>query len=104
MKKVATLDRAMRVSYLNEEDKQRFKNRLARIQGQVEGIAQMIANGVCADEILIQIAAAKSALNATALALVEEHLTACSTRCMRGTLEQVVQRLSKALAVILRGG
>lgn len=97
------VNKAMRVGYLGEEDKRALKNRLSRAIGQIEAIARMIDEGACADEILIQIAAAKSALTATALALVEEHLTNCATRCMEGTADQVVRRVTRALTAVLKG-
>lgn len=97
------LRKALRVSYLGDEDKQELKNRLARATGQIEAVGRMIDQGACADEILIQIAAAKSALTNAALALVEEHLANCATQCMEGTAEQVVRRVTRALAAVLKG-
>jgi DNA-binding FrmR family transcriptional regulator len=95
--------KAMRVGYLADEDKRALKNRLSRAVGQIEAIARMIDEGACADEILIQIAAAKSALTGTALALVEEHLINCATRCMQDSADEVVRRVTRALAAVLKG-
>jgi DNA-binding FrmR family transcriptional regulator len=94
---------ALKVGYLEDEDKKTLKNRLARATGQIEAVARMIDAGACADEILVQIAAAKSALTHAALALVEEHLINCATRCMEGSSEQVIRRVTKALAAVLKG-
>lgn len=94
---------ALKVGYLSDEDKKALKNRLSRAVGQIEAIARMIEAGACADEILVQIAAAKSALTGAALALVEEHLVNCATRCMQGSADQVVRRVTRALAAVLKG-
>lgn len=57
--------------------------RLNRIEGQVRGVAKMIeADRYCVD-ILTQISAIRSALDATALQLLEDHTRGCVSDAVR---------------------
>lgn len=47
-------------------------NRLRRIEGQIRGIEEMVANDKEEREILIQLEAVKSAVSSTTVALVEQ--------------------------------
>jgi len=47
----------------------------------------MVIDHRCADEILIQIAAVKAALNQTAAGLIESEMRACADTCMGGSPE-----------------
>jgi DNA-binding FrmR family transcriptional regulator len=49
-------------------------NRLRRIEGQIRGIEDMVANERQEQEILIQLEAAKSSLASTVVALIESML------------------------------
>ncbi len=58
-------------------DKGALLKRLARIEGQVRGISGMVdADRYCVD-ILTQVAAVKSALDAVAMQLLENHMKGC---------------------------
>lgn len=54
-----------------------LRNRVRRIEGQVRGIAQMIEEERYCVEILHQIAAARSALDALGVELLTAHLESC---------------------------
>jgi CsoR family transcriptional regulator, copper-sensing transcriptional repressor len=65
-----------------QPDKTRLLQRLARIEGQVRGISGMVsADRYCVD-ILTQVAAVKSALDAVAMQLLENHVLGCVSRSM----------------------
>ncbi|QGG94129.1 metal-sensitive transcriptional regulator [Actinomarinicola tropica] len=51
--------------------------RLRRVEGQVRGIQRMIANAAPCSDVLTQIAAARAALDATGLALLDARLHDC---------------------------
>ncbi|WP_039756190.1 metal-sensitive transcriptional regulator [Chromobacterium haemolyticum] len=56
--------------------------RLARIEGQVRGISGMVeADRYCVD-ILTQVAAVKSALDAVSMQLLENHMKGCVARAL----------------------
>ena len=52
-------------------------HRLNRIEGQIRGIRKMVEGGVYCTDILVQAAAAKSALNGFTRELIEQHLGTC---------------------------
>ena len=58
--------------------------RMARIEGQVRGIAQMIADERYCADILQQIAAAQNALRAVARETLRNHLKHCVHKAMSG--------------------
>ncbi|KZE31668.1 metal-sensitive transcriptional regulator [Crenobacter luteus] len=65
-----------------QPDKDALLKRLSRIEGQVRGIGGMIdADRYCVD-VLTQIAAAKSALDAVAMQLLENHVKGCVARAI----------------------
>lgn len=56
----------------------------------------------CADDILIQVAAVKAALNHFASTLVETEMKACVEACMPGDVDERRGRVTKALAALLK--
>jgi len=57
--------------------KQALLKRLNRVEGQVRGIAQMIHDDRYCVDVLTQVAAIRSALDAVALQLLEDHTRGC---------------------------
>ena len=64
-------------------DKDLLRRRLARIEGQVRGIARMIEDDRYCVDILTQVAAVDTALEAVALKILEDHVE----HCVAGALE-----------------
>lgn len=56
----------------------------------------------CADEILLQLAAVKAALNQVAAGLIETEMRACVSSCMPGNSDDRLDRVAKALATVLK--
>ena len=77
--------------------------RLNRISGQVDGVARMIAEDRYCIDILTQMAAIRSALDALGLKLLHDHVQGCLQHAIRsgkGTnaieeLMQVVKRFAR---------
>jgi DNA-binding FrmR family transcriptional regulator len=65
-----------------QPDKSRLLQRLARIEGQVRGVSGMIADDRYCVDILTQVAAVKSALDAVAMQLLENHVQGCVARAL----------------------
>ena len=65
-----------------QPDKAAQLKRLARLEGQVRGIAGMIEGDRYCVDVLTQIAAARSALDAVAQQLLENHLKGCVARAV----------------------
>ena len=63
--------------------KQALLNRLNRIAGQVKGISGMIESDRYCIDILTQVSAVQSALDALALQLIEDHTKGCVQKAVR---------------------
>ncbi len=90
--------------YLEEESKRALVNRLSRLEGHLRAVRQMLDEGRCADEILLQTSAVKAALNRFSAILLEHELRACMETCMPGSDEERIDRVAKMLATLLKQG
>ncbi len=73
-------------------------NRLSRIEGHVRAIKRMIEEGKPCPDVLIQLAAIKSAVQKTAQVVLEDHIESCLTEAAtRGTPEEEWHSLKEAL-------
>ncbi len=88
--------------YLTPEAQKALADRLARIEGHVRSIRQMVVDHRCADEVLIQIAAVKAALNQTAASLIDSEMRSCVNTCMGGSTDDRLERVTKALSAVLK--
>jgi DNA-binding FrmR family transcriptional regulator len=68
--------------YIAEGDKDALTRRMHRIEGQVRGIEKMIAQDRYCIDILTQIAAVGTALEAVAFKILDDHVTHCVTGAM----------------------
>jgi len=94
----------MNTRYLTDEDKQSLIRRLNRACGQVNAVRRMVEEAECVDKLLHQISAAKSALTQVALELMEKHLVNCTETCMEGEREEIIRRVTRAVAAVVRNG
>jgi len=58
-------------------DKEQLLKRLARVEGQVRGVARMVEEERYCIDVLTQISAIEAALDKVALALVDDHTRHC---------------------------
>jgi DNA-binding FrmR family transcriptional regulator len=58
-------------------DKKKIANRLHRIEGQVRGIERMVEEDRYCIDVLTQVSAVKTALDALALQLLDAHVNHC---------------------------
>ena len=59
------------------EDTKRIVNRIARAAGHLNAIGQMVEEGRDCSEVLIQIAAVRSAIDNTGKLILQDHLKHC---------------------------
>lgn len=59
------------------EHHQQVLNRLARIEGHVRAIKRMVEEDTPCPDVLMQIAAVRSALNSVGRVILEDHLQSC---------------------------
>ncbi len=88
--------------YLTPESQKALADRLARAEGHLRSIRQMVLDQRCADEILVQVAAVKAALNHFTSSLVESEMKACISTCMPGDADERMGRMTHALAAVLK--
>jgi CsoR family transcriptional regulator, copper-sensing transcriptional repressor len=83
---------------------EQIQARLRRIEGQIRGVQKMVDEDRYCIDVLTQVSAAKAALNAVALELLQDHTEHCVAEAIRsgdGTdkireLNDAVERLVKA--------
>ena len=76
--------------------------RLRRIEGQVRGVHKMVEQDTYCIDVLTQISAATKALEAVALALLDEHLSHCVTHAIQAGGDEASDKLKEASAAIAR--
>ena len=88
-------------SYLDPDSKKALLNRLARLQGHVGAVGRMVEEERCADEILLQVAAVKAALNKFSAVLIDHELKSYVETCMTGDSDERLKRVTKVLSTLL---
>ncbi len=88
--------------YLTAESQKELTDLLSRIEGHVGSIRTMVAGRRPADEILLQVAAVKAAINRVSARLLSHELVACMTRCMPGNRKDRLEKTTKVLATLLK--
>ncbi|MFO7262976.1 MAG: transcriptional regulator [Bacillaceae bacterium G1] len=73
-------------------------NRLKRIEGQVRGIQRMIQEDRYCVDILVQIAAVKSAVEQVAMVLIEDHTRHCVSQAIQNNQQE--QAIAELMDVI----
>ncbi|MGJ8562272.1 MAG: metal-sensitive transcriptional regulator [Alphaproteobacteria bacterium] len=77
------------------------KKRLARIEGQVRGVAAMVEDGRYCIDIVRQVQAIKSALAGLERVVLEDHLETCVDTALRSdNLEQRREKVEELVAVL----
>jgi DNA-binding FrmR family transcriptional regulator len=66
-----------------DKDRAQLRRRLARIEGQVRGIARMVERDEYCIDILQQTAALRAAVDSVTLLLLEDHVAGCLTTAVR---------------------
>ncbi|MHB8096539.1 MAG: metal-sensing transcriptional repressor [Erysipelotrichaceae bacterium] len=86
-----------------EQDEQtKLINRLNRLEGQIRGIKNMVEEDVYCDDILIQVAAVKSALDAFSTSLFENHLKTCVVRDIKEGHPEIVEEVLTTIKRLTR--
>jgi len=99
---VPQIDSEAAKPYLDDASQKALADRLARLEGHVRAIRRMLLERRCADEILLQVAAVKAALNKFSSSLLEHELKACMASCMDGDAEERLNKVTKVLSTLLK--
>jgi CsoR family transcriptional regulator, copper-sensing transcriptional repressor len=73
-------------------------NRLARIEGHVAGVRRMWESGRPCDEVLLQMAALRAAINRAARVIMRDHAESCIAKALQqGQGEEAMEDLIRAI-------
>lgn len=90
----ATGDHADHFRHSYSRDKSQLVRRLARIEGQVRGIARMIEREEYCVDILQQTAALRAAVDSLSILVLEDHVQGCvRTAAEQGDAERYVEEV-----------
>ena len=81
----------------NPADRKRQLNRLSRIIGHLQYVKRMIEDDADCSEVLIQIAAARSALNGLGKQIINEHITHCVAHAIEDGDTEAIEEFQKAI-------
>ncbi len=84
------------------EEFDKLNNRLRRIEGQVRGIQRMLEDDAYCTDILTQVSAIQSALNAFNQELLINHINTCVVEDIKNGDEQVVTDLVKTIKKLMK--
>ncbi|WP_374009258.1 metal-sensitive transcriptional regulator [Leifsonia sp. LS-T14] len=83
-------------------DKDKYLNRLKRIEGQTRGISRMVDEEQYCIDILTQISALTNALQAVAVGLLDDHLKHCVLDAARAGGDEADIKIKEASDAIAR--
>ena len=84
------------------EEHKALLNRLSRIEGQIRGIRGMVEKDVYCVDILVQVAAANSALNSFTRELLGQHIRTCVADDLRAGQDEKLDELLKLLPKLMK--
>ena len=85
-----------------EEAVRSLSSRLARIEGQIRGIKNMVdSNAYCVD-ILTQVMAAQSALNSFNKELLSSHIKTCVTDSVKNGEDEKIDELVETIKKLMK--
>lgn len=81
----------------HHENTKAVLNRMSRAIGHMEAVKKMVEDGRDCSEVLIQIAAVRSAINNIGKTILEDHINHCVLDAMETGDEQVIKDLNEAI-------
>jgi DNA-binding FrmR family transcriptional regulator len=79
----------------NDRQKKSICDRLSRIEGQIRGITKMVESDMYCEDILNQMASAKSALNGVIMLIFENHAQHCIAPALSESKAELIQELTE---------
>ncbi len=99
------MDECNSTKHKHRDDKElkSLSNRLSRIEGQVRGVKKMVENEIYCTDILTQVSAIQSALNAFNKELLSNHIKTCVVDSIKNNNEdEVIDELLVTLRKLMR--
>lgn len=91
-----------RIKNRSEKEYKDLLNRLNRVEGQIRGIRKMLEEDAYCPDIMIQVSAAKAALDSFNCQLLSEHIRTCVVDDIRCGNESVVEELISTIKKITK--
>lgn len=95
-------DCLLKYKHREEKEYRNLIHRLNRIEGQVRGIRAMVEEERYCVDIITQVSAVTSALNAFNKALLSEHIKTCVADNIRNGNDEVVEELCDTLQKLMK--
>ena len=90
-------------AYLRRDTREDLRARLARIEGHVRGVREMLERDDSCEDLMIQLAAVRSATTQVIVKLFEGHMETCVKSCLQtGKGEEALVGLTSALGTLLK--
>lgn len=86
----------------NHAHTKEVSNRLARAIGHLQKVKQMVDSGDDCSQVLIQLAAVKSALNNTGKLILKDHLDHCIVHAVEEGDEKMLEEFNQAIDKFLK--
>lgn len=86
----------------SDEELRSLKNRLARIEGQIRGIKNMVDSDAYCIDILTQVAAAQSALNGFNKELLSSHIKTCVADGVKDGDDEKIDELVETIKKLMK--
>lgn len=80
-----------------DAEKKTVTNRLARIIGHLESVKRMVENDYDCSDVIIQIAAVRSALNNCGKVIIKNHINHCIVEAVEQGDEETIEKLGDAI-------
>lgn len=84
------------------EHKKKIMNRISKAIGHLESIKRMVENDVDCSDVLIQLAAVRSAINSTGKEVLKNHMAECIVEAIEKGDHEAVDRLNKAIDMFVK--
>lgn len=81
----------------SDKEKRAVLNRLSRVVGHIESIKKMVERGEDCSQILVQLAAVRSAINNTGKVVLKNHIQHCIVEAIEQGDEETIQALNDAV-------
>ena len=90
--------------YIEAQDKEKIRNRLKRIEGQMRGVQRMVDEGAYCIDVLAQIGGVVSAMEKAGVLLLRDHVEHCVRESAEesGKADEKVDELITAVKRFLR--
>ena len=86
----------------NEDERKKLIARLKKVEGQIRGIEKMVEEDAYCPDILMQVAAATSALNSFSKVLLSCHIKSCVKHDIQNGNDETIDELCELLQRLMK--